>query len=145
MSNLHNQEQLENQFETILDQLLNQDRKGLIDDEIKTVARNYGLDKDDDRDEIINFLAEFILYDMNTAQEDKLTGKGSGRRKEDINKIRNNWDSVFGKKKKKQITEVTIEFTMEGNPTLYDMKKEVEKMCKENKIVCTTLTKYINA
>ena len=67
MSNLHNQEQLENQFETILDQLLNQDRKGLIDDEINTVARNYGLDEDDDRDEIINFLAEFILYDMNTA------------------------------------------------------------------------------
>ena len=67
MSNLHNQEQLENQFETILDQLLNQDRKGLIDDEIHTVARNYGLDEDDDRDEIINFLAEFILYDMNTA------------------------------------------------------------------------------
>ena len=66
MSNLHNQEQLENQFETILDQLLNQDRKGLIDDEINTVARNYGLDEDDDRDEIINFLAEFILYDMNT-------------------------------------------------------------------------------
>ena len=70
-------------------------------------------------------------------------GKGSGRRKEDINKIRNNWDSVFGKKKKKLITEVTIEFTMQGNPTLYDMKKEVEKMCKENKIVCTTITKYI--
>ena len=67
MSNLHNQEQLENQFETILDQLLNQDRKGLIDDEIHTVAKNYGLNEDDDRDEIINFLAEFILYDMNTA------------------------------------------------------------------------------
>ena len=67
MSNLHNQEQLENQFETILDQLLNQDRKGLIDDEINTVARNYGLDKDDDRDEIINFLAEFIFHDINTA------------------------------------------------------------------------------
>ena len=66
MSNLHNQEQPENQFETILDQLLNQDRKGLIDDEINTVARNYGLNEDDDRDEIINFLAEFILYDMNT-------------------------------------------------------------------------------
>ena len=66
MSNLHNQEQLQNQFETILDQLLDQDRKGLIDDEINTVARNYGLDEDDDRDEIINFLAEFILYDMNT-------------------------------------------------------------------------------
>jgi len=67
MSNLHNQAQLENQFETILDRLLDQDRKGLIDDEINTVARNYGLDEDDDRDEIINFLAEFILYDMNTA------------------------------------------------------------------------------
>ena len=66
MSNLHNQEQLENQFETILDRLLDQDRKGLIDDEINTVARNYGLQEDDDRDEIINFLAEFILYDMNT-------------------------------------------------------------------------------
>ena len=67
MSNLHNQEQLENQFETILDRLLDQDRKGLIDDEINTVARNYGLNEDDDRDEIINFLAEFTLYDMNTA------------------------------------------------------------------------------
>ena len=66
MSNLHNEEQLQNQFETILDQLLNQDRKGLIDDEINTVARNYDLDEDDDRDEIINFLAEFILHDMNT-------------------------------------------------------------------------------
>ena len=66
MSNLHNEEQLQNQFETILDQLLDQDRKGLIDDEINTVARNYGLNEDDDRDEIINFLAEFILYDMNT-------------------------------------------------------------------------------
>ena len=67
MSNIHNQEQLENQFETILDQLLNQDRKGLIDDEIHTVAKNYGLHEDDDRDEIINFLAEFIFYDINTA------------------------------------------------------------------------------
>lgn len=66
MSNLHNQEQLQNQFETILDRLLDQDRKGLIDDEINTVARNYGLNEDDDRDEIINFLAEFILHDMNT-------------------------------------------------------------------------------
>jgi hypothetical protein len=66
MSNLHNQEQLENQFEAILDRLLDQDRKGLIDDEINTVARNYDLDQDNDRDEIINFLAEFILYDMNT-------------------------------------------------------------------------------
>ena len=62
MSNLHNQEQLEN----IHHQLLEQDRKGLIDDEINTIARNYGLHADDDRDEIINFLAEFILFQTST-------------------------------------------------------------------------------
>jgi len=72
-----------------------------------------------------------------------LTGKGSGRRKEDINKIRNNWDSVFGKKKTKQITEVKIEFTMQGNPRINDMNNQVEKMLKENKIVYSTITKYI--
>ena len=46
MSNIYNQEQLEN----IHHQLLEQDRKGLIDDEIHTIARNYGLHEDDDRD-----------------------------------------------------------------------------------------------
>ena len=72
-----------------------------------------------------------------------MTGKGSGRRKEDINKIRNNWDSVFGKKKTKQITKVTIEFTMQGNPRINDMNNQVEKMLKEDKIVYSTITKYI--
>ena len=72
-----------------------------------------------------------------------MTGKGSGRRKEDINKIRNNWDSVFGKKKKKLITKVTIEFTMQGNPRINDMNNQVEKMLKEDKIVYSTITKYI--
>ena len=73
-----------------------------------------------------------------------MTGKGSGRRKEDINKIRNNWDSVFGNKKdKQQITEVKIEFTMQGNPRINDMNNQVEKMLKENKIVYSTITKYI--
>ena len=28
-------------------------------------------------------------------------GKGSGRRKEDTNKIRENWDAIFGKKEPK--------------------------------------------
>ena len=74
-----------------------------------------------------------------------MTGKGSGRRKEDINKIRNNWDSVFGKKKKKLITEVTIEFTMQGNPNINDMNNQVEKMLKEDKITYSTVTKYIDA
>ena len=71
-----------------------------------------------------------------------MTGKGSGRRKEDINKIRNNWDSVFGKKKKKLITEVTIEFTMQGNPRINDMNNQVEKMLKENKINKTSILDY---
>ena len=62
MSNLHNEQQLEN----IHHQLLEQDRKGLIDDEINIIARNYGLHADDDRDEIINFLAEFILFQTST-------------------------------------------------------------------------------
>ena len=29
-------------------------------------------------------------------------GKGSGRRKEDLNKIRDNWDKIFGKKDVKE-------------------------------------------
>ena len=62
MSNLHNEEQLEN----IHYQLTEQDRKGLIDDEINSVANNYGLSPDDDRDEIIFFIDEFIFFDMNT-------------------------------------------------------------------------------
>ena len=62
MSNLHNQEQLEN----IHHQLLEQDRKGLIDDEINDIAINFNLHADDDRDEIINFLAEFILFQTST-------------------------------------------------------------------------------
>ena len=62
MSNLHNEQQLEN----IHHQLLEQDRKGLIDDEINDIAINFGLHADDDRDEIINFLAEFILFQTST-------------------------------------------------------------------------------
>ena len=72
-----------------------------------------------------------------------MTGKGSGRRIEDINKIRNNWDSIFKKRDKKQITEVTIAFEMPGNPSINDINNHVEKMLKENKIVYTTITKYI--
>ena len=72
-----------------------------------------------------------------------MTGKGSGRRIEDINKIRNNWDSIFKKRDKKQITQVTIEFEMLGNPSINDINNQVEKMLKENKIVYKTITKYI--
>jgi wyosine [tRNA(Phe)-imidazoG37] synthetase (radical SAM superfamily) len=74
-----------------------------------------------------------------------MTGKGSTPRPFAVDKktFNDNFDNIFNKREREQITEVTITFNMKGNPTLYDMKKEVEKMCKENKIVCTTTTKYI--
>ncbi len=74
-----------------------------------------------------------------------MTGKGSSPRPYAVDKetFNNNFDRIFNKRKREQITEVTIQFIMKGNPTLDDMKKEVEKMLKENKIVCTTTTKYI--
>ena len=83
-----------------------------------------------------------------------MTGKGSGRRKEDINKIRNNWNSVFGNKKdKQQITKVTanISFEMEGYPSVKEIikhfsklvkEKYVEKSLKEEKIYFDTITKH---
>ena len=74
-----------------------------------------------------------------------MTGKGSSPRPFAVDKetFNNNFDNIFNKREREQVTEITIELTMPGNPTLYDIKKEVEKLCKENKIVCTTTTKYI--
>jgi beta-phosphoglucomutase-like phosphatase (HAD superfamily) len=69
-----------------------------------------------------------------------LTGKGSGRRIEDINKIRNNWDSIFKKRDKKQITKVIIEFEMLGYPSIDEMRNYVEKLHKEDKLVFLTTT-----
>jgi hypothetical protein len=59
MSNLHNQEQLEN----IHNQIIEWDRKNQLDTEINHIAINYSLDADDDRDEILQFIAELIFYD----------------------------------------------------------------------------------
>ena len=74
-----------------------------------------------------------------------MTGKGSDPRPFAVDKetFNNNFDRIFNKREREQITEVTIKFIMKGNPTLDDMKKEVEKMLKDNKIVCTTTTEYI--
>ena len=74
-----------------------------------------------------------------------MTGKGSDPRPFAVDKetFNNNFDRIFNNREREQITEVTIQFTMKGNPTLYDMKKEVEKMLKEDKIVYSTTTKYI--
>ena len=59
MSNLHNQEQLEN----IHHQVIEWDRKNKLDIEINSVAMAYSLNADDDRDEILQFIAEIIFYD----------------------------------------------------------------------------------
>lgn len=63
MSNLHNQEQLENQFDDILDQVYKWDSKGLLETQIRDIVLSYGLHQDDDRDEILQFIAESILND----------------------------------------------------------------------------------
>ena len=59
MSNLHNQEQLEN----IHHQVIEWDRKNKLDIEINSIAMAYSLNADDDRDEILQFIAESIFYD----------------------------------------------------------------------------------
>lgn len=58
MSN-HTNEQV---LERILDEVVEQDSKGLLEEEIFTIADNYGLDEDEDRDEILQFIAERIFY-----------------------------------------------------------------------------------
>ena len=60
MSNQHNEQTLEN----INHYVLEQDRKGLIDNEIDYTAFAYGLHPDDDRDEILEYIAESIFYEQ---------------------------------------------------------------------------------
>ena len=59
MSNLHNEQQLEN----IHHQVIEWDKKNQLDTEINHIVMNYSLDADDDRDEILQFIAESIFYD----------------------------------------------------------------------------------
>ena len=58
MSNLHNEEHLEN----IHYQVIEWDRKGLLDTEVNAIANCYGLHQDDDRDEILQHIAENVFY-----------------------------------------------------------------------------------
>jgi len=60
MSNQHNEQTLEN----INHYVLEQDRKGLLDDEIDYTAFAYGLHPDDDRDQILEYIAESIFYEQ---------------------------------------------------------------------------------
>ena len=58
MSNQTNDQVLER----LLDEVVEQDSKGMLEEEIFTIADNYGLDEDDDRDEILQFIAERMFY-----------------------------------------------------------------------------------
>jgi len=57
MSNAINDMILENLFDTILDQ----DQKGLLDDEIKEIAQDQGLDIHNDRDELLEIITNRIF------------------------------------------------------------------------------------
>jgi hypothetical protein len=57
MSVIYNEQQLEN----IYDEVVEMDNKGLLEIEITDMVINYGLHPDDDRDEILQLIAESIL------------------------------------------------------------------------------------
>ena len=57
MSVIHDEQQLEN----IYDEVVEMDNKGLLEIEITDMVINYGLHPDDDRDEILQLIAESIL------------------------------------------------------------------------------------
>ena len=66
MSNLHNEMTLENIYETVIEE----DEKGLIDNLINQTAFETGLHADDNRDKILQKIAEglFELYDSAPTQ-----------------------------------------------------------------------------
>lgn len=49
-------------MEQILEQVIQDDAKGKIEEDINSVAHAYQLHPDDDRDEILFFIAETIYY-----------------------------------------------------------------------------------
>ena len=54
MSNQHN----EKEFEKIMQEVEQLDQEGMLEADVQTVARVYGLHEDDDRDDILFFIAE---------------------------------------------------------------------------------------
>ncbi len=60
MSNTTNEQTLEQ----IFDEVLEQDSQGLLEDEIEEICYLYELHADDDRDEILSFIAESIFYNQ---------------------------------------------------------------------------------
>ena len=62
MSNQTNDEILEK----LHDEVIEMDSKGLLEEEIFTISDVYGLHEDDDRDEILQFIAERMFYNNDT-------------------------------------------------------------------------------
>lgn len=60
MSHLQNEQTLEQ----IFDEVLEHDSQGLLKDEIEEICYLYDLHADDDRDEILGFIAESIFYNQ---------------------------------------------------------------------------------
>ena len=58
MSNTINDQALEQIFEEVLDL----DQQGLLEEDIRIICDVYGLHEDDDRDEILGFIAENRFY-----------------------------------------------------------------------------------
>ena len=58
MSNTTNDQALEQIFEEVLDL----DQQGLLEEDIQIICNVYGLHEDDDRDEILGFIAENRFY-----------------------------------------------------------------------------------
>ena len=57
MSNQHN----EKEFEKIMQEVEQLDQEGMLEAEVHTVSETYGLHEDDDREEILYFIAENIF------------------------------------------------------------------------------------
>ncbi len=49
-------------FDRILDDVLEQDKEGLLEEDIQIICDVYGLHADDDRDDILGFIAENRFY-----------------------------------------------------------------------------------
>jgi|TARA_A100001011_G_C13647706_1_gene570373 hypothetical protein len=58
MSNQHNKKA----FEKIMQEVEELDKQGKLEAEIQTVCKTYGLHEDDDRDDILFFIAESNLH-----------------------------------------------------------------------------------
>jgi hypothetical protein len=59
MSNIHNEKELEE----IQAYVLEQDRKGLLENDIRDISIMYNLHADDDRDAILEHIEESIFYE----------------------------------------------------------------------------------